>query len=258
MIKSNDANVTLGRAFVVVNQIAKTDPVTGETTTTYLVDSAATDEELAAAGISNATAVSPYRTLNNPSQGGDDYNHVRNTVHAVLRTQFDYFGYKPSTYWANGVSPNKIYDAESKGAAGWVGTVANMLAYTGWAQQAGFSTTMTLEDGTVVHYDSVEDAVAEYLRNGFIDLGANTAQYYGITAASVLDYFFAGNDEDCFGTTLRSPTRSKGAGSLWILTSDASADMSPRAIRCSKKCLPLCAKVAPSRWKFRLPTTTTT
>ena len=43
VIKSNDANVTLGRAFVVVNQIAKTDPVTGETTTTYLVDSAATD-----------------------------------------------------------------------------------------------------------------------------------------------------------------------------------------------------------------------
>ena len=216
VIKSNDANVTLGRAFVVVNQIAKTDPVTGETTTTYLVDSAATDEELAAAGISNATAVSPYRTLNNPSQGGDDYNHVRNAVHAVLRTQFDYFGYKPSTYWANGVSPNTIYDAESKGAAGWVGTVANMLAYTGWAQQAGFSTTMTLEDGTVVHYDSVEDAVAEYLRNGFIDLGANTAQYYGITAASVLDYFFAGNDEDCFGKNYSTITNQIEGGGFFM------------------------------------------
>ena len=216
VIKSNDANVTLGRAFVVVNQIAKTDPVTGETTTTYLVDAAATDEELAAAGISNATAVSPYRTLNNPSNGGDDYNAVRNSVHAVLRTQFDYFGYKPSTYWANGVSPNTIYDAESKGAAGWVGTVANMLAYTGWAQQAGFSTTMTLEDGTVVHYDSVEDAVAEYLRNGFIDLGANTARYYGITAASVLDYFFAGNDEDCFGKNYSTITNQIEGGGFFM------------------------------------------
>ncbi len=216
-----DAKVTLGDQFVVVTETIANDPATGETTTSYLVDRAAMPEDLAASGLLNttSTAVSQYRVRENPHvDGEDDFNSVRNRVHAVMYSQYDYFGYghNPSVYWADGLNNgNIIYDAESVGSAGWVGTVANMLAYTGWAQQAGFSTRMRLSDGTYASYNSVEDAVAAYLMNGFINTGAGTAYNWNITAASILDYFFSGNDEDCFGNNYSALTNTIEGGGFF-------------------------------------------
>ena len=216
---SPDAKITQGETLVIVSQVAKSDPVTGDVSTTYLVDRAATPEEMAAAGVLNTTStpISPYRRLDNPSTGGDDYNQVRNAVHAVLRHQIDYFGYTPVRRFAPDVGPahGVIYDAECVGNAGWVGTIANMMAYTGWAQQAGFSTSMTLSDGSVKNYASVEDAVVDYLRNEFISTNPVTATGYSITAASILDYLFAGNDEDCFGRNYSALTNTVEGGALF-------------------------------------------
>ncbi|MCF0233874.1 MAG: hypothetical protein HUK22_02710, partial [Thermoguttaceae bacterium] len=151
-IGSRDANLTLGSSLVMVNQILKTSE-TGEQSWTWSINSAMTAEEMEELGVAvpNATPVTtPYRRVANidlpPDADENAYNGIRNRVHATLRTQYDYFGYNPTRTIVTG---NQIYDADAPGAAGWVGTVANMLAYTGWAQQAGFSETMTLDDGTV-------------------------------------------------------------------------------------------------------------
>ncbi|MBQ1277869.1 MAG: hypothetical protein IIY07_04410, partial [Thermoguttaceae bacterium] len=142
-------------------------------------------------GVSNATGVSELRV----ETVTGDYNNVRNQIHATLREQYHYFGYNPSTYYAPNVNANTIYDAAANGHAGWVGTVANMMAYTGWAQEAGFSTRMTMADGSIVTFESVEDAVAEYLRTGFLDTGDS------FTCAQVLDYLFDGDDSGLTGDT---------------------------------------------------------
>lgn len=214
---SPDAKITQGETLVIVSQVAKSDPVTGDVSTTYLVDRAATPEEMAAAGVLNtsSTPVSPYRTLANPSNGGDDYVAVRNAIRCVLRTHYDYFGYSFRETFAPGVNRSVIYDAECVGDAGWLGTVANMLAYTGWAQQAGFSTSMTLSDGSVKNYASVEDAVVDYLRNVFISTSPGAATNYSITAASILDYLFAGNDKDCFGSNYSALTNTVEGGGFF-------------------------------------------
>ncbi len=214
IVSTRDANVTLGDSLVIVKQIAATDPVTGDVTTSYQVDRVATPEELELAGMSNATAVSAYRTIANPhTDGEDDFNAVRNSVHCVMRTQYDYFGYDPATYMA--VGGGQIYDAECPGYAGWVGTVANMLSYTGWAQQAGFSRTMTFADGSTRTYDSVEDAVADYFMNAFIDAGGGTAYWNGLNGANILDYFFSGDDQNAFGRNLAHLTNEIESGGFF-------------------------------------------
>ena len=103
-VGTKDAKITLGDSLVIVNQTTKTDEATGELTTSYAVDRVATADELEQAGISNATATSGYRTIADPhTAGDDDYNRVRNSVHAVMKTQYDYWGYNPDTYWASGL-----------------------------------------------------------------------------------------------------------------------------------------------------------
>ncbi|MDO5308289.1 MAG: choice-of-anchor Q domain-containing protein, partial [Planctomycetia bacterium] len=184
-INSSDADVTLGSSLVIVNQITSVDS-DGVATTSYLVDKAETTD------VSNAMTVTPYRTRMNPHvDGQDDYNAVRNSVHAVMRSTYDYFGYTPALYAVSNTS--RVFDASSHGRAGWVGTVANMLAYTGWAEAAGFSTTMTLPDGTVRTYDCIEDSVVDYLLQNFVSTGND------FTSAQVLDYLFKGDDENMFG-----------------------------------------------------------
>ncbi|MBP5621852.1 MAG: hypothetical protein J6X44_07545, partial [Thermoguttaceae bacterium] len=138
-----DGKVTLGDQFVVVTPTTKTDDATGELTTSYVVDRAMTPEEIATAGVLNTTStpISAYRTVNDAT---GDYKAVRAAIDCTLKLQSDFFGYTPTLY--NAVrghnKGNVIYDAKSVGAAGWLGTVANMLSYTGWAEAAGFSKTM--------------------------------------------------------------------------------------------------------------------
>ncbi|MBR4975969.1 MAG: hypothetical protein IKY61_02860, partial [Thermoguttaceae bacterium] len=189
IVESPDANVKLSSSLVMVDQATTTDE-NGVAKTSYLVDAAMTEEQAAEYGVSNATAVSELRV----ETVTGDYNNVRNQIHATLREQYHYFGYNPAEYRA--VGSNQIYDAEANGAAGWVGTVANMMAYTGWAQEAGFSTRMTMADGSIVTFESVEDAVAEYLRTGYLDSG-NT----GFNCSQILDYLFSGDDSGLAGNT---------------------------------------------------------
>ncbi|MBR5759526.1 MAG: hypothetical protein IKX88_13110, partial [Thermoguttaceae bacterium] len=187
-----DGKVTLGDQFVVVTQTTKTDDATGELTTSYVVDRAMTPEEIATAGVLNTTStpISAYRKLD-PATG--DYREVRRDIDCTLKLPSDFFGYTPTLY--NAVRGNVIYDAKSIGTAGWLGTVANMLSYTGWAEAAGFDTTMTLSNGTTKNYASVEDAVVDYLRNGFVDTGLGT------TASNILEYLFSGDDSKLSGST---------------------------------------------------------
>ena len=235
IVESPDANVKLSSSLVMVDQATTTDE-NGVAKTTYLVDAAMTEEQAAEYGVSNITPVSEMRV----ETVAGDYNQVRNQIHATLREQYHYFGYNPAVYRA--VSANQIYDASSNGAAGWVGTVANMMAYTGWAQEAGFSTAMRQADGTTRYFESVEDAVAEYLRSNFIDTGAGTARDNTITCGKILDYLFAGNDEDCMGSNLSHLTNSVEGGGLfmdidfakvggYVPTSDAMIDDMLRALR---------------------------
>ena len=191
IVESPDANVKLSSSLVMVDQSTTLDE-NGVAKTSYLVDAAMTEADAEEYGVSNATAVSELRV----ETVTGDYNQVRNRVHATLREQYHYFGYNPAKQYAPGVNDGVIYDAASNGAAGWVGTVANMMAYTGWAQEAGFSTAMTQPDGTVRYFESVEDAVAEYLRSGYLDTGGS------FTCAQVLDYLFDGDDENCMGSNL--------------------------------------------------------
>ncbi len=234
IVATSDANVKLSSSLVMIDQATSFDE-SGAAKTSYLVDSAATEED-ANERLSNATAVDNMRV----ETVTGDYNQVRDRVHATLRTQYHYFGYNPAVYRA--VDANQIYDAESRGAAGWVGTVANMMAYTGWAEQAGFATTMTKADGTTVHFDSVEDAVAEYLLSGYINTGAGDALNYTITCGKVLDYLFSGNDEDCMGSNLSSLTNTVEGGGFfmdidfskvggYVPSSDAMIDDMLRALR---------------------------
>ena len=206
-----DGKVTLGDQFVVVTQTTKADDSTGELTTSYVVDRAMTPEEVATTGVLNTTStwVSEYKTEPNPHTDGDDYKTVRDSVDCIMRRQYNYFPDTPGTRYAPRVNSSVIYDAEAADCAGWVGTVANMLAYTGWAQQAGFSQRMNINGETVI-YPSVEDAVVAYLRNNFIDTGAS-----GFTAARVLDYLFSGNDENRYGANLSSYTNSVEGGGFF-------------------------------------------
>ena len=136
---SPDAKVTKGDQFVVVTQTTKADGSNGELTTSYVVDRAMTPEEIAKAGVLNTTStpISAYRTIDAAT---GDYKAVRAAIDCTLKLQSDYFGYTPTLYNAvpNHGKGNVIYDAKSVGAAGWLGTVANMMAYTGWAKAAGF------------------------------------------------------------------------------------------------------------------------
>ncbi|MBQ7813025.1 MAG: hypothetical protein IJ387_00850, partial [Thermoguttaceae bacterium] len=244
-IETNDVNaftvlngdVKLASSLVMVDQATTLDE-NGVAKTSYLVDAAMTEADAEEYGVSNATAVSELRV----ETVTGDYNQVRNRVHATLREQYHYFGYNPAKQYAPGVNDGVIYDAASNGAAGWVGTVANMMAYTGWAQEAGFSTTMTQPDGTVRYFESVEDAVAEYLRSGFINTGAGDALNNTITCGKILDYLFAGNDEDCMGSNLSHLTNTVEGGGLfmdvdfskvggYVPTSDAMIDDMLAALR---------------------------
>ena len=219
IMKTDDANVKLGSSLVIVNQVKGKD-ADGNDTTSYMVNHALTQEEAAkylSLDASNATDVSAYRELDAVT---GDYNNVRNTIHATLRSRYDYFGYTPREY---NVLSGRIFDAECPGYAGWVGTVANMMAYTGWAQQAGFSTSMTLENGDVLEYDSVEDAVADYLMNEFIHATSNFpysaagyANNQNVTAAKILDYLFKGDDENCFGSNYSRLTNNIEAGGFFM------------------------------------------
>ncbi|MBQ9126625.1 MAG: hypothetical protein IJY15_02560, partial [Thermoguttaceae bacterium] len=235
IVESPDANVKLASSLVMVDQTTTTDE-TGVAKTSYLVDAAMTDEQAEEYGVSNITPTTEMRV----ETATGDYNQVRHQIHATLREQYHYFGYNPTAYRV--VDSGQIYDADSKGAAGWVGTVANMMAYTGWAQQAGFSTAMTQPDGTVRYFESVEDAVAEYLRSGFINTGAGDALNNTITCGKILDYLFAGNDEDCMGSNLSHLTNTVEGGGLfmdvdfskvggYVPTSDAMIDDMLAALR---------------------------
>ncbi|MBQ7029166.1 MAG: hypothetical protein IJN32_02880, partial [Thermoguttaceae bacterium] len=226
IVESPDANVKLSSTLVMVDQ-AKTVDENGVAKTSYLVDSAMTEADAEEYGVSNATAVGELRV----ETVTGDYNQVRNRVHATLREQYHYFGYNPAKQYAPGVNDGVIYDAASNGAAGWVGTVANMMAYTGWAQEAGFSTRMTMADGSIVTFESVEDAVAEYLRAGYLDTGGS------FTCAQVLDYLFDGDDSGLTGST----NQVEGGGFFmdidfakvggYVPSSDAMIDDMLRALR---------------------------
>ena len=231
IVESPDANVKLASSLVMIDQATTLDE-NGVAKTSYLVDSAMTEADAEEYGVSNATAVSELRV----ETVTGDYNQVRNRVHATLREQYHYFGYNPAKQYAPGVNDGVIYDAASNGAAGWVGTVANMMAYTGWAQEAGFSTTMTQPDGTVRYFESIEDAVAEYLRSGYLDAGGS------FTCAQVLDYLFDGDDENCMGSNLSGNTNQVEGGGLfmdidftkvggYVPSSDAMIDDMLRALR---------------------------
>ncbi|MBR4105061.1 MAG: hypothetical protein IKK39_13500, partial [Thermoguttaceae bacterium] len=229
IVESPDANVKLASSLVMIDQATTLDE-NSVVKTNYLVDSAMTEEDAEKYGVSNITDTSEMRV----EIVDGDYNQVRHRVHATLRQQYHYFGYNPSVYRA--VSADKIYDASSNGAAGWVGTVANMMAYTGWAQEAGFSTAMTQPDGTVRYFESVEDAVAEYLRSGYLNTGDS------FTCAQVLDYLFDGDDENCMGSNLSGNTNTVEGGGFFMdidftkvggytATSDSMIDDMLRALR---------------------------
>ena len=234
---TDDANVTYGAQFAMVNEVDACAPgkiedsqysynvMTGAGTE-YVLNQF-DDSEVAA---SQATVVTTAQANNRraPTVATDtivpgtrfaetvngSYNSVSDVLNATLRRQGDYFGFTPSAYRA--VNANRIYDAECVGCAGWVGTMANMLSYTGWAQAAGFSTRMTLPDGSTRTYESVEDAVVDYLRNNFIETGAGTATNYNLTTAEMLDYFFSGNDRSCMGRNLSALTNSVEGGGMFM------------------------------------------